>query len=72
MCMLIKVHKAPINNIRIKSALKDHNTTVDECIIYSTEMQSQQTQINHKDKYIKTKTINDLLREKYLFILQRA
>ena len=37
MCMLIKVHKAPINNIRIKSALKDHNTTVDECIIYSTE-----------------------------------
>ena len=28
-----------------------------------------QSQINRKDNYIKTKTINDLLREKYLIIM---
>ena len=39
-------------------------------VLYTVlKLQSQQTQINHKDKYIKTKTINDLLREKYLIIM---
>ena len=31
------MHKTPINNTRIKWASKNHNTTVDECIIYCAE-----------------------------------
>ena len=40
-------------------------------VLYTVlKLQSQQTQINHKDNYINTKTITDLLREKFLFIMR--